>query len=373
MTADAVPATGAPDGFTKVYGAADLPLTYRVTGLQSSDTAASVLKGGPARDPGEHVGAYKVTQGTLASLSTNYTLKFTGGTLGVTPALTSTVVTPPPGTPVAGQLVTFAAAVSNASGTPASPAKSVQFVVDGVPSGPGAADRRHRGEPPIALAAGGHTVEADYSDPAGNFMATAGQIAGGESVAPLTTANLQAALAATPSLTLLAPADADLQADLAAVNGLAATPAPSTVTIDLGGGTYSDATASPPAGVTLVLVGNGLTTTIVGSLPRPDRHPGGRGGLRGDAVDRHRQPGRCGGWGHPHGAAVGDPGVDRLYRRGRAPDRRCPRPRDGRRPGRQHVERQRDGRVRPRHDGPRRRGGRGPVRGRTARRSPPRT
>jgi hypothetical protein len=40
-----------------------------------------------------------------------------------------------------------------------------------------------------------------------------------------------------------------------------------TVTVNLGAGSYSGTTASSPVGVTLVMVGSGGTTTIVGSSP----------------------------------------------------------------------------------------------------------
>jgi len=42
---------------------------------------------------------------------------------------------------------------------------------------------------------------------------------------------------------------------------------PVTVEVDLGGGSLGDLTASPPPGVTLVIRGNGTTSTIVGHSP----------------------------------------------------------------------------------------------------------
>jgi hypothetical protein len=54
---------------------------------------------------------------------------------------------------------------------------------------------------------------------------------------------------------------------LNAVNGLAAQSTPVNVVLNLGTGTYTDVNASPPAGVTLVIAGNGSTTTIVGHSP----------------------------------------------------------------------------------------------------------
>jgi hypothetical protein len=94
------------------------------------------------------------------------------------------------------------------------------------------------------------------------------------SLAPVTSQNLQALLnyvgpAGGSTAVALQAADSN-QADavLAAVNGLAPQPAPgATVTLDLAPGAYTDMTASPPAGVTLVITGNGTTTTIVGQSP----------------------------------------------------------------------------------------------------------
>ena len=74
------------DSFTKVYGSADPMLTYRATGFQFTDTAASVLSGHLTRDSGENVGSYAVKQGTLSSNSSNYTISFAPGTLSITPA-----------------------------------------------------------------------------------------------------------------------------------------------------------------------------------------------------------------------------------------------------------------------------------------------
>jgi hypothetical protein len=95
--------TAAPQ--TKVYASADPALTYAVSGLQFSDTAATVLTGGLTRAAGETVagGPYAISQGTLAANS-NYTIAFTGNSLAITPA-TLTV------TPAAGQSKVYGAAM----------------------------------------------------------------------------------------------------------------------------------------------------------------------------------------------------------------------------------------------------------------------
>jgi hypothetical protein len=61
----------------KVLGTPDPALTYTTSGLQFSDTTATVLNGGSlVRDPGDTIGSYLVNQGTLALLSTNYTMTY---------------------------------------------------------------------------------------------------------------------------------------------------------------------------------------------------------------------------------------------------------------------------------------------------------
>jgi Ca2+-binding RTX toxin-like protein len=86
-------------------------------------------------------------------------------------------------------------------------------------------------------------------------------------VNPLTAANLQTVLATTSTVTLDAATNTAAQAILTTVDGLAAPASPVTITVDLASGSFTDLTASPPAGVTLVLDGNGTTTTIVGHSP----------------------------------------------------------------------------------------------------------
>ena len=88
-----------------------------------------------------------------------------------------------------------------------------------------------------------------------------------QTVNPLTAANLQTVLATTSTVTLDAATNTDAQTILTAVNSLSAPASPVTITVNLASGSFTDLTASPPAGVTLVLNGNGTTTTIVGHSP----------------------------------------------------------------------------------------------------------
>lgn len=67
------------DGKTKVKGKADPALTYTSSGLVGGDT----ISGSLSRDAGEAIGSYAITQGTL-SVSSNYSISFTGATLSIT-------------------------------------------------------------------------------------------------------------------------------------------------------------------------------------------------------------------------------------------------------------------------------------------------
>jgi hypothetical protein len=75
------------DPQTKVYGASDPALTYKVVGLQFSDAAEAVLSGTLGRGAGETVAGspYAINKGTLAA-NPNYALDFAGANLTVTPA-----------------------------------------------------------------------------------------------------------------------------------------------------------------------------------------------------------------------------------------------------------------------------------------------
>ena len=72
------------DAATKVYSASDPSLQYKVSGLANGDNN-SVFTGAPDRSPGENVGIYPITQGTL-SAGGNYVMNFTGNDLTITKA-----------------------------------------------------------------------------------------------------------------------------------------------------------------------------------------------------------------------------------------------------------------------------------------------
>jgi hypothetical protein len=68
--------TVAANAASKILRTADPLLTYMVAGLKLSDTDATTLSGALARLPGEAVGTYPINQGTLALISTNYTMTY---------------------------------------------------------------------------------------------------------------------------------------------------------------------------------------------------------------------------------------------------------------------------------------------------------
>lgn len=77
------PITVTADAKTKVYGAEDPALTYRVTGgnLANGDGLVGAL----VRETGEHVGVYPIGQGTLTG-GPNYALTYAAGSLTITQA-----------------------------------------------------------------------------------------------------------------------------------------------------------------------------------------------------------------------------------------------------------------------------------------------
>ena len=73
------------DAETKVYNASDPSLQYTVSGLVNGDNN-SIFTGTLVRSPGENVGTYPITQGTL-NAGGNYVFNFTGNDLTITKAL----------------------------------------------------------------------------------------------------------------------------------------------------------------------------------------------------------------------------------------------------------------------------------------------
>jgi hypothetical protein len=86
-------------------------------------------------------------------------------------------------------------------------------------------------------------------------------------VLSVTSANLQTVITQQGSITTQDTNNNQASAMVGAVNGLAAQAKPVTITMQLGSGSFTDTAGAPHAGITLVISGNGGTTTIVGHSP----------------------------------------------------------------------------------------------------------
>jgi hypothetical protein len=89
FTISPAPLTVTADNLSRLYGDPDPILGFSVGGLVAGDTVQSALTGALVRDPGENVGAYAITQGTLAAQ--NYFIRFTAGALSINPAPLSVI------------------------------------------------------------------------------------------------------------------------------------------------------------------------------------------------------------------------------------------------------------------------------------------
>jgi filamentous hemagglutinin family protein len=83
LSVTAAPLTITADTQSRLYGAANPALTYVSAGLVNGDTLSGLLATNATT--ASNVGAYGITQGTLAATS-NYTLSYTGANLSVTAA-----------------------------------------------------------------------------------------------------------------------------------------------------------------------------------------------------------------------------------------------------------------------------------------------
>ncbi len=166
------------------------------------------------------------------------------------------------------QAVFFTATVQVTGTTKLATDGSVQFSVDGTNLGaPAVVVDGIASSSDILLAPGSHTVNAVYSSATGNFGSSFGTLSSGELVSAVTTANLSAAIATTSTPALVASTNTTLQSISSAVNALSAQTTPVSITVNLGSGSFNDSTFKPPAGVTVIVTGNGTSTTFVGHSP----------------------------------------------------------------------------------------------------------
>ena len=95
------PITVTADPQTKIYGASDPELTYEITSGNLAGNGDAFI-GALTRDPGEDVGTYAITLGTL-SLSSNYTLTYVGADLTILRSSVAITVAADPLTKVYGE------------------------------------------------------------------------------------------------------------------------------------------------------------------------------------------------------------------------------------------------------------------------------
>ena len=82
------------DNASKVYGAADKPFTWQCSEGTSLADGDNTLSGKLAREEGDNVGTYEITQGTLTDeANPNYQITFVPGSLTIKPASYSSQVT----------------------------------------------------------------------------------------------------------------------------------------------------------------------------------------------------------------------------------------------------------------------------------------
>jgi hypothetical protein len=183
-------------------------------------------------------------------------------------APTTTTITGPSTSSLYGQAVTLRVTVRSTLSGQGTPQGSVHFVdfsstaidLGSVPFSNGSATFTTS-----SLGVGNHSITATYSGD-GSFATSNASFT--QTVNPVNASTLQQALSSANSVTLQANSRTDADNVIAAVNGLTPTPnSPVTVIVNLApASSYGDIVASPPAGLTLALHGNG-GTTIVGHSP----------------------------------------------------------------------------------------------------------
>ncbi|MGO9203756.1 MAG: MBG domain-containing protein [Limisphaerales bacterium] len=166
---------------SKVYGAALPALTASYSGLVNGDTASS-LTTPPAltttATAASPVGSYSITAGGAAS--PNYTFVYVPGTLAVTQASTTGVLSSSGNPSPPGQAVTFSVSLSAAAPGAGTPTGTVQFEIDGAAAGaPVSLSGGTASYITATLAQGSHTVAAEYAGDA-NFLGVTSLLASEE-------------------------------------------------------------------------------------------------------------------------------------------------------------------------------------------------
>ena len=156
---------------SKLYGAALPALTASYSGFVNGDTASS-LTTPPAltttATAASPVGSYAITASGAAS--PNYTFIYTPGTLAVTKASTTGLLSSSGNPSLPGQAVTFSVSLSAVAPGAGTPTGTVQFEIDGAAAGaPVSLSGGTASYTTTNLAHGSHTVAAEYAGDA-NFL-----------------------------------------------------------------------------------------------------------------------------------------------------------------------------------------------------------
>jgi hypothetical protein len=245
LTLIATASSGLPVSLTVVSGPATVSGdVLTITGAGTVDVEASQ--------------AGNATEGPAISVDQTFSVSLPTVNVAVTSSVNPSVN---------GEDVTFTANVT-ANGTAAIPPGYVFFYVNYSFEGYSYETSGTVTSPTFVLATGTSTIEAVFEGTSSDFSGfSTGYLSGGQVVNAVTAQNLQEVLLDTSTPDISAATNADLQTIIAAINGLSAQAQSVTITVNLGSGTFDDSTFSPPAGVTVVVVGNGTTTTFVGQSP----------------------------------------------------------------------------------------------------------
>ena len=295
-----VPADGASTSTitVTVLDASSQPVNGKTVTLGQGGGSSTIS---PASATTNTSGVATFTVKDVTALTVTYTATVDGITITQTAAVTFTAINVGTTTAVTsslnpsnyGQSVTFTAKVAPASGSTA-PTGSVQFKIDGVNSGSPVAVSACAPSPDAcatlntsALAAGNHTVEADFTG-TGLFTNSSGTLSGGQDV---NKATLTASIIGDPTKPYNGDAAATLTSGNFSLSGLAGS---DSFTVTKTSGTYNSKDVA-------------AANTVTASLAAGDFTPNG-----GTLASNYTLPTTASGPGHitaltPTAAIIGDP------------------------------------------------------------------
>ncbi len=169
LTVNPAALTVTANNLSRPYGATNPVFTVTYTNFVNGETlATSDVGGSPAlttsATTNSDIGAYDITN-TLGTLtSTNYMFSFVDGTLTVTNAVSTNVVTASTNIALPGTTVTFTATLSALAPSLAVPTNAVQFLIDSVAFGdPIPLTNGMASITNATLTHGSHVIEVDYT------------------------------------------------------------------------------------------------------------------------------------------------------------------------------------------------------------------